>query len=388
MIIKPADRLQTVMEYYFSKKLQEIRELNKQGRNILNLGIGSPDMMPSEETIEALISSVRNPSNHGYQPYRGISELREAIAHWVESTYRLSLDPDSEILPLMGSKEGITHISLAFLNPGDRVLVPELGYPAYKAVSEMVGAIVETYPLVEENRWEPDFKFLEKKDLSEFKLMWINYPHMPTGAPASLEVFEKIVDLARKKIILICHDNPYSLVLNETAPISFLSAKGASEVGIELNSFSKSHNMAGWRVGWLSGSKAYLDEVLKIKSNFDSGMFRGIQDAAVAALRNPIEWHKDRNRVYSERRQAVFKILSKLKASWKEGQVGLFIWARVNDNIEDVEKWIDRILYEHNVFITPGFIFGSKGDRFIRISLCSDISLYDEALKRLANFKY
>ena len=388
MIIKPADRLKTVQEYYFSKKLQEIRDLNKQGRNILNLGIGSPDMMPSEATIEALISSARNPANHGYQPYRGIGELREAIRDWVLSTYRLNLNPDNEILPLMGSKEGITHISLAFLNPGDKVLVPELGYPAYRAVSEMVGAIVETYPLVEDNYWAPDFKYLEEKDLRKFKMMWINYPHMPTGAPARLEVFEKIARLAKKKNLLVCHDNPYSLVLNETDPVSFLSAKGAFEVGIELNSFSKSHNMAGWRVGWLSGSKEYLDEILKIKSNFDSGMFRGIQDAAVAALQNNDEWHKKRNDVYAQRRQAVYNILSKLEATWKDGQVGMFIWARVSDRVKNVEKWIDHILYEHHVFITPGFIFGSKGQRFIRISLCSDVSMYEKALDRLENFKF
>lgn len=387
MIIEPANRLQNVQEYYFSRKLQEIRDLNNRGRNVLNLGIGSPDMMPSEVTIEALIKSARNPGHHGYQPYNGISELREAIGHWYSMIYHVDLNPDLEILPLMGSKEGITHISLAFLNPGDKVLVPELGYPAYRAVTEMTEGVADTYPMLENHDWSPDFEYLTKADLSDVKIMWINYPHMPTGAPASLEVFEKLVRLAKDKKFLLCHDNPYSLVLNEKPPVSLLFADGAFEVGIELNSMSKSHNMAGWRVGWVSGKKEYINEILKIKSNFDSGMFRAIQDAAATALTNPREWHEQRNNIYRERRSVVYKLLEKLCCTWNERQVGMFIWARIPDQIDDVKKWVDRILYDHRVFITPGFIFGDKGRNYVRISLCSPVEVYEEAMERLKDFK-
>jgi aspartate/methionine/tyrosine aminotransferase len=387
MIINPANRLNQLQEYYFSRKLQEIRQLNNKGYNILNLGIGSPDMMPSEATIDALIHSAENPNHHGYQPYRGIAELRDAIGHWYSTMYHVDLNPDKEILPLMGSKEGITHISLAFLNPGDKVLVPELAYPAYAAVSQMVGGIVETYPLVEEDNWSPDFEYLEKADLSSVKILWINYPHMPTGAPARRNIFDKMVELAMKKKFLICHDNPYSLVLNEGQPLSLLYSENAFEVGLELNSLSKSHNMAGWRIGWVSGKKEYIDSILRIKSNFDSGMFRAVQDAAVVALENPSEWHEQRNRIYSNRRSLVYKILECLGCSWNENQVGMFIWAKIPDQVDNVEKWVDRILHEHKVFITPGFIFGNKGDRYVRISLCSTESIYKEALNRLKEFK-
>jgi aspartate/methionine/tyrosine aminotransferase len=387
MIINPAERLSHVQEYYFSRKLQEIRDLNNRGHNIINLGIGSPDQMPSRATINALIDSARNPDNHGYQPYRGIARLRDAISRWTSITYRVDLNPETEILPLMGSKEGITHISLAFLNPGDRVLIPELGYPAYRAVTEMVGGIAETYPLLEKKNWIPDINFLRNMDLGGFKIMWINYPHMPTGAPANLGVFEELVNLAQEKKLLLCHDNPYSLVLNDTSPVSLLYAEGAFEVAIELNSFSKSHNMAGWRVGWLSGKRDYIDTVLKIKSNFDSGMFRGIQDAAIAALDNPGEWHEQRNKVYRERREIVYRLLSHLGCTWQAGQVGMFVWAKVPDLIPDVEKWVDELLYTYKVFITPGFIFGEKGKRYIRISLCSAKEIYEKALNRLGDYK-
>ncbi len=387
MIINPADRLGQLQEYYFSKKLQEIRQLNNKGYNILNLGIGSPDMMPSENTIAALIHSAENPNHHGYQPYRGIAELRDAIGHWYSTMYRVDLNPDIEILPLMGSKEGITHISMAFLNPGDKVLVPELGYPAYAAVTQMVGGVPETYPLVEENNWAPDFEYLQAADLSGVKIMWINYPHMPTGAPARREIFDQLVALAAEKKFLICHDNPYSMVLNEGDPLSLLYSEGAFEVGLEMNSLSKSHNMAGWRVGWVSGKKEYIDAVIKIKSNFDSGMFRAIQDAAVAAFDNPREWHEQRNNTYRERRRLVFDILEKIGCRWNENQVGMFIWAKIPDQVESVEPWVDRILYDHRVFITPGFVFGEKGNRYVRMSLCSSPSMYKDALKRLEDFK-
>ncbi len=387
MIIDPADRLKQVQEYYFSRKLQEIRDLNNRGYDILNLGIGSPDLMPSRTTINALVDSARNPKNHGYQPYRGISDLRDAISGWCSKTYKVDLNPDYEIFPLMGSKEGITHISLAFLNPGDKVLVPELGYPAYKSVTEMIGGIADTYPLLEEKNWAPDFDHLFNADLDEYKIMWVNYPHMPTGSPPDLDVFDQLIKLANEKQILLCHDNPYSLVLNEGAPLSLLYAEGAFEVAIELNSFSKSHNMAGWRIGWLSGKREYLDQVLKVKSNFDSGMFKGIQDAAIAALDNPQEWHDQRNQVYKDRREVVYKLLSILGCSWKTNEVGMFIWAKIPDSISDVEKWVDEILYDYRVFITPGFVFGEKGKRYIRVSLCSDIRMFQEALKRLKDYK-
>ena len=386
MIINPAERLNHIEEYYFSRKLQEIRDLNNRGYDIINLGIGSPDLMPSRETIKALVDSARNPKNHGYQPYRGIPRLRDSIRRWCSLTYRVDLNPETEILPLMGSKEGITHISLAFLNPGDKVLVPELGYLAYKSVTEMVGGIAETYPLLEERNWIPDLRHLRNIDLSGHKIMWINYPHMPTGAPVDLGVFEELVKFAAENKILLCHDNPYSLILNDTAPISLLYADGAFEVAIELNSFSKSHNMAGWRVGWLSGKRDYIDAVLKIKSNFDSGMFRGIQDAAITALENPKEWHDQRNQIYRERREMVYQLLNRLGCTWKEGQVGLFIWAKVPDDIKDVEKWVDELLYTHKVFITPGFIFGEKGKRYLRISLCSEIETFQTALDRLKDY--
>lgn len=388
MIIRPADRLNYLKEYYFSKKLEEIRQLNNKGYNILNLGIGSPDMMPSESTINALVQAARNPHNHGYQPYRGIAELRDAIAHWYSETYHVDLNPTGEILPLMGSKEGITHISLAFLNPGDKVLVPELSYPAYRSVSEMVGAKVETYPLKEKEFWGPDFDYLEKADLTGVKIIWINYPHMPTGAPARPDIFDRMVQIASKRKFLICHDNPYSLVLNEGQPLSLLYSEGAFEVAIELNSMSKSHNMAGWRVGWIGGKKEYIDEILKIKSNFDSGMFRGIQEAAVVALENSRAWHEQRNDEYRRRREIVFELLDKLGCKWNEGQVGMFIWARIPDQIEDLEKWVDHILHEYKVFVTPGFVFGEKGKRYVRISLCSTASTYRKALGRLKDFKF
>jgi len=387
MIISPAERLNRIEEYYFSKKLEEIRLLNLKGYNILNLGVGSPDLMPSESTINALTKSAQNPKNHGYQPYKGIPQLRVAFSQWYEKIYNVKLDPESEILPLMGSKEGITHISLAFLNPGDRVLVPELGYPAYRAVTLIVGAEPVEYPLNEKN-WYPDFNALNEMDLSRVKIMWINYPHMPTGASPSRGLFKELVSWARAKKILLAHDNPYSLVLNETPPLSILLEEGAKEVAIEMNSMSKSHNMAGWRVGWINGKKEYIDTILKVKSNFDSGMFRGLQDAAVEAINNPPVWHDERNNIYRERRGVVLELLDNLGCRYDSNQVGMFIWARIPDSVDSVEKWVNYILYNHHVFITPGFIFGEKGRRYVRVSLCADKTVFEEAIKRIKDLNY
>ena len=385
MIINTARRLQGLKEYYFSVKLKEIRAMQAAGKDIINMGVGSPDLAPSDATIQALSASASDPHNHGYQPYKGISSLRKAIADWYQQTYGVTLDPDNEILPLMGSKEGITHISLTFLDPGDEVLVPELGYPAYPAVTEMVGAIPKPYPLLEENGWQPDFEALYQMDCSRVKLMWVNYPHMPTGAPATIELFQQLVLFASDKKILLCHDNPYSLVLNEKPPISLLSIHGANNVCLELNSMSKSHNMAGWRIGWISGAQEYLDEVIKIKSNFDSGMFKGLQDAAVQALQNPARWHEERNKTYRDRRAIVFQILEALYCTYDLHQEGLFVWAKIPDTFTSVETFVDPLLYDKHIFFTPGFVFGAKGSRYIRVSLCNDAEVLKNALTRISS---
>lgn len=386
MIISPANRLRHVKEYYFSVKLQEIRKMTEAGIDVINMGIGSPDQPPSEATIETLCEFARKPENHGYQPYHGLPALKAAIAEWYSNTYSVALDPQKEVLPLMGSKEGITHISLAFLNPGDEVLVPELGYPAYRAVSEMVGASVRTYPLLEDQGWQPDLEVMQREDYSRIKLMWLNYPHMPTGAPPDMEVFQKLVDFARERKILLCHDNPYSLVLNSGRPLSLLALPGAREVAVELNSLSKSHNMAGWRVGWIAGASSYLDAVIRIKSNVDSGMFKPLQAAAITAFQNSQKWHEERNRVYAERRDVVYQILDMLHCTFQPQQQGMFVWARIPASVSSVEKWVDVMLHNAHVFITPGFIFGKKGERFIRISLCNSKERLTEALERLSSF--
>ncbi len=370
MIIETADRLKTTKEYYFSVKLQEVRELIAQGKDIINIAIGNPDMAPSQSTIDELNKQSNNPDNHGYQAYRSIPELRESISDWMEKIYGVSLDVNDEILPLIGSKEGITHISLAFLNPGDEVLVPELGYPAYSAVSEMVGGKVVKYSMIEHENWKPDLQELQKTDLSKVKIMWINYPNMPTGARADIKVFEEIIEFAIKNNILICHDNPYSLILNEGKALSLLSVKGAKEVALELNSMSKSHNMAGWRIGWIAGHKAYVDAILKIKSNVDSGMFKPMQLAAVEAFKNSDDWHKQRNQEYKDRRELVYEILDLLSCSYDRSQTGMFIWAKVNPEIGSSENLSDYLLYQKNIFVTPGFVFGEKGNQYIRASLC------------------
>lgn len=383
MIIQTAKRLGQVQEYYFSVKLQEVRKLQESGKDVINLGVGSPDLFPSEETVQALIRSASQKGNHGYQPYKGIAAFRKAIASWYAAMYDVSLNAETEILPLIGSKEGITHISLAFLDEGDEVLIPELGYPTYKSVSDMVGAKVIPYPLVEENNYEPDWNFLENGDWTKVKLMWVNYPHMPTGAPANLQLFERLVAFGKSKKVLICHDNPYSLVLNKEKPISLLAVEGSKEVCLEMNSMSKSFNMAGWRIGWVSGAKEYLDAIIKIKTNVDSGMFLPIQEAAIAALQNPEAWHQERNTIYNKRKTLVYQILDKLNCTYRTDQQGMFVWAKVPAHIHSVEKFVDFLLYEHFVFITPGFIFGEKGNRFIRLSLCTTEERLQQVIDRL-----
>jgi len=384
-MIETAKRINSVEEYYFSKKLAEVRSLHTPELRAINLGIGSPDQAPSSETVEALITSARNSAHHGYQNYKGIPQLRKAIAHFYQRIYGVTLDSENMILPLMGSKEGIMHISMAFVNEGDEVLIPDPGYPTYSSVTNLVGGKLKTYTLKEELDWGIDVEALKKTDLSKVKIMWINFPHMPTGRIASRKELKELVDLARENNFLIVNDNPYSLILNDS-PLSILSIEGAEDVALELNSLSKSHNMAGWRIGWVAGKKEYIDAVLKVKSNMDSGMFLGLQHAAVEALKNGEEWFASLNRVYAERRKAANQILDVLECTYAEKQSGLFVWAKVPNHIPDVEKWIDEILYGTKVFITPGFIFGETGKRFIRISLCSPVETLREALNRIKTF--
>lgn len=382
MIISPANRLSSVSEYYFAKKLREIRKRIHQGEDIINLGIGNPDMMPSENTLKKLISAVIEPGNHGYQPYKGIPNLRKAFARWYEHTYGVTLAESEEILPLMGSKEGIMHISMAFLNPGDGVLIPNPGYPTYVSNSKLVGAHIIPYELRAENGWKPDLGQLAQQDLSSVKLMWINYPHMPTGTPASKALFEEIIEFGRVHQILICHDNPYSLVLNKE-PMSIFSVPGAKDLCLELNSLSKSHNMAGWRIGMVAGNASYLREVLKVKSNMDSGMFLPLQQAAVEALHNSYEWHHERNQMYAKRREIAWKMLDVLQCQYEKEQAGMFVWAAIPPSAVSSEAFSEHILNTNQVFITPGFIFGSQGEKYVRISLCNPLERMKEALDRI-----
>ena len=379
--ITPANRVGSVQEYYFSKKLKEVAEMNAAGKNVINLGVGSPDLPPSEQTIETLCEHARKANEHGYQPYVGIPELRKGFADWYKTWYDVDLDPKTEIQPLIGSKEGILHISLAFLNPGDGVLVPNPGYPTYSSVSKLVEARLIPYELKEELGWQPDFEELEKMDLSNVKLMWTNYPNMPTGANASVELYEKLVAFGRKHGIIICNDNPYSFILNEH-PLSILSIPGAKEICIEMNSMSKAHNMPGWRMAMLA-SNAQL--ILKVKSNIDSGQFKPMQYAAVEALSAKKEWYDNMNRVYRSRRDLAGQIMRTLGCEYDENQVGMFLWGRIPDSAESGEAIANKVLYEANVFLTPGFIFGSRGERYIRISLCCKNETLEEALKRIEN---
>jgi len=372
--ITPANRVGSVQEYYFSRKLKEVAEMNAAGKNVINLGVGSPDLPPSQQTIETLCEHARQPNEHGYQPYIGIPELRKGFADWYKKWYDVDLDPKTEIQPLIGSKEGILHISLAFLNPGDGVLVPNPGYPTYSSVSKLVEANLIPYELKEELGWQPDFEELEKMDLSNVKLMWTNYPNMPTGANASMELYEKLVAFGKKHGIIICNDNPYSFILNEH-PLSILSVPGAKDICIEMNSMSKAHNMPGWRMAMLASNAQFVQWVLKVKSNIDSGQFKPMQHAAVEALSAPKEWYDNMNRVYRSRRDLAGKIK----------RVGISLWEKTPAEAKGSEAIADKVLYEANVFLTPGFIFGSQGERYIRISLCCKNETLEEALRRIVS---
>lgn len=384
--IVPADRVSNVQEYYFSRKLKEVAEMNAAGKHVINLGIGSPDLPPSTETIEALCYHAHQSNEHGYQPYVGIPELRMAFSQWYKIWFQVDLDPKCEIQPLIGSKEGILHVSLAFLNPGDGVLVPNPGYPTYSSVSHLVQARIVPYDLREELGWQPDFEALERMDLSGIKLMWTNYPNMPTGANASLELYQKLVDFGRKHNIIICNDNPYSFILNEH-PLSILSIPGAKDICIEMNSMSKAHNMPGWRMAMLASNAQFVQWILKVKSNIDSGQFKPMQYAAVEALNAPREWYERMNAIYRSRRALAGEIMDALGCRYDKNQVGMFLWGRIPDEVAGSEVLADDILYNANVFLTPGFIFGSNGNRFIRISLCCNQEMLSEALTRIQNRK-
>lgn len=383
MIIPLAHRANQAEEYYFSVKLGEVRKLQAAGHDVINIGIGNPDMMPSEATLTTLANTARQPTAHGYQSYKGIPALRQAIARFYQRTYGVRLDPETELLPLIGSKEGITHISLTYLNEGDEVVVPELGYPAYRAVSQMVGATVKEYSLQEHAGWQPDWAQMADQLTDRTRIIWLNYPHMPTGAPATKALFEQAVRFAHDHRVLLCHDNPYSLVLNKKAPVSLLAIDGAKEVAIELNSMSKSHNMAGWRIGWLAGDKPYVDAVLTIKSNVDSGMFLALQAAAAEALNNSDDWHAERNVVYQGRLEAAYAFLDALNCTYARNQEGMFLWAKLPDNLPSAEALVDELLYNKHIFIAPGFIFGPKGERYIRVSLCMPKERIWEAVNRV-----
>lgn len=382
--IQPARRLSSVKEYYFSTKLKEIDALRRQGKDIISLGIGSPDMMPSAPTIQALCDDAKKADAHGYQSYVGIPELRQAFADFYKKNYDVALDPKSEIQPLIGSKEGVMHISLAFLNPGDGVLIPNPGYPTYAAVSNLVEAKVLNYDLLESNGWQPDFDALERMDLSGVKLMWVNYPNMPTGAPASLDLFQQLVDFGKRHNILIINDNPYSFILNRKH-LSILQIPGAKDVCIELNSLSKSHNMPGWRMAMVAAQPQFIQWILKVKSNMDSGMFRPMQKAAAVALtQNTEKWHEEFNvNVYARRRALAEQIMTTLGCSFNPNQVGMFLWGKIPDTYADAGELADRVLYDADVFITPGFIFGTNGNRYVRVSLCAKDDKLAEALQRI-----
>ncbi|MDZ7898742.1 MAG: aminotransferase class I/II-fold pyridoxal phosphate-dependent enzyme [Arcicella sp.] len=382
MTISPASRMNLVQEYYFSTKLKQIAEMRASGIDVLNLGIGSPDLPPSAETISALAESAQKPQNHAYQSYVGVPSLREAMANFYQNAYGISLNPVNEILPLIGSKEGIMHISMAYLEAGDEVLVPNPGYPTYRAASLLTGATVVDYDLSEGNDWLPDLKELAKKDLSKVKLMWVNYPHMPTGAKATKGFFEELRDFALAHNILIVNDNPYSFILNDD-PQSMLSIEGMKEVALELNSLSKSHNMAGWRMGMLMGKAEFINPVLRFKSNMDSGMFLPLQMAAVQALQNDKTWFVELNKVYRKRQQKVFEMMEILDCQYDKNQSGMFVWAKIPKKYASGFAFSDEILEKTGVFITPGGVFGTAGDGYIRTSLCAEVSVFEEAILRI-----
>ena len=380
-MIDPANRLNIVDEYYFSTKLKEIGELIASGESIINMGIGSPDLQPPSKVEEVLIDSLKDEKAHQYQSYRGLPELRKAMSSFYKEQYYVRLNPETDILPLMGSKEGIMHISMAFLNPGDEVLIPNPGYPTYKSVTNLVGAKPIYYDLNDENKWLPDLNLLSKQDLSKVKLMWINYPHMPTGAKATKKIFEEIVEFAKEHNILVVNDNPYSFILNGY-PISILNVKGAKEIALELNSISKTFNMAGWRIGMVVGKKKYIDYILKVKSNMDSGMFYGLQKGAIKALNSDTIWFSSLTSIYRKRRELVWEFAEILNCTYDKNTAGLFVWARLPGEHQNSKEFIDMILKNKGVFITPGSIFGSNGEGYIRFSLCVDEDLIQQAIDR------
>ena len=380
-MMKAAKRLDTVQEYYFSKKLREVRALLAAGKPIINMGIGSPDLQPPQAVIEAIQQAVLQEGAHKYQSYQGLPAFRQAVADFYQKNYQVVVNPENEILPLMGSKEGILHISMAFLNKGDKVLIPNPGYPTYTSVTNLVEAVPVFYDLTSEHNWEPNFKQLEQQDLSNVKLMWVNYPHMPTGAKATENLFKKLIAFGKKHQLLIINDNPYSFVLNNN-PLSILSIDGAKETAIELNSLSKSFNMAGWRVGMLLGAKPILEEVLKVKTQMDSGMFYGIQQGAIAALKVSSSWFSEMNDVYEKRRKLVWEIADALECSYDKNTSGMFVWAKTPEGVK-AESMVDHLLYNKDIFIAPGSIFGSSGEGYIRFSLCVSEEKIKEALERL-----
>ncbi|NCT08718.1 MAG: aminotransferase class I/II-fold pyridoxal phosphate-dependent enzyme [Flavobacteriia bacterium] len=380
-MIQPAKRLDTVQEYYFSHKLREVRALQLAGKPIINMGIGSPDLDPPKAVLEAMQNSLFDAGAHKYQSYQGLPELRKAVSNFYKEKYQVDANPEVEILPLMGSKEGIMHISMAFLNEGDGVLIPNPGYPTYTSVTNLLAAKPVFYNLSEDNDWQPNFEELEKLDLSNVKIMWVNYPHMPTGSNATLETFQKLIAFAKKHQILIINDNPYSFVLNDN-PMSILSVVGAKEVALELNSLSKTFNMAGWRVGMVIGKASYLNEVLKVKSNMDSGMFYGIQKGAIKALEMSNDWFKEQNKIYEERRNLTWQLADKLGCTYEKDSTGLFVWAKIPEGKKS-EEVTDAILYDKDIFITPGTVFGSQGEGYIRFSLCVTSEIVKEAIARI-----
>ncbi len=381
-MIKPAQRLNDIKEYYFSTKLREISELNRRGKNIINMGIGNPDLSPPENVSNALEKATKDSGSHKYQPYKGINQLRMSISDFYRKNYNVSLDYENNILPLIGSKEGIMHISLAFLNKGDKVLIPNPGYPSYKSISKLVGAEPLFYPLLEKNNWLPDLDSLKLLVSDNVKLMWINYPNMPTGKNSNIEFFKKIYDFAASNDILVINDNPYSFILNEN-PLSFLSVDSSFNHCLELNSLSKSHNMAGWRVGMVVGSKKNIDTILKVKSNIDSGMYYGIQKGAIEALCLNRSWYTSLNKIYRKRREIVYKICDKLKLTYDKNSSGMFVWAKIKSLDISSTEFVDNLLYNKEIFITPGSIFGTNGEGYVRLSLCLSQDKLKEALNKL-----
>ena len=380
-MIQPAKRLDTVQEYYFSKKLREVRELLAVGKPIINMGIGSPDLQPPSNVLEAIQNSLQDATAHKYQSYQGLPALRNAISDFYFDKFGVVSNSETEVLPLMGSKEGIMHISMAFLNEGDQALIPNPGYPTYTSVTKLVGAEPLFYNLSDATNWQPDFEELEKQDLKNVKIMWVNYPHMPTGTNATIATFEKLVTFGKKHQILIVNDNPYSFILNET-PISILQVDEAKDIALELNSLSKTFNMAGWRVGMVLGNENYINQILKVKSNMDSGMFYGIQKGAIAALQLSDDWFLDQNKIYKERRDLVWKLANALECSYDKNATGLFVWAKIPGGKKS-EEVTDSILYDKDIFITPGTVFGSQGEGYIRFSLCVTSAIIKEAIARI-----